>query len=107
MKPTLRKWEGVRNKGKKFLLEMIFFFIYLVDKDLVTYSDAISFFYSLFWKEAIKVEIDLLLQNQTWEIIDLPLGAKPFSWKWIFKRKYFPDGSIDKYKARLVAKGFT
>jgi hypothetical protein len=49
----------------------------------------------------------LLLQNQTWEIIDLPLGAKPFSCKWIFKRKYFPDGSIDKYKARLVAKGFT
>jgi hypothetical protein len=49
----------------------------------------------------------LLLQNQTWEIIDLPLGAKHFSCKWIFKRKYFPDGSIDKYKARLVAKGFT
>jgi hypothetical protein len=26
---------------------------------------------------------------------------------WIFKRKYFPNGSIDKYKARLVAKDFT
>jgi len=24
-----------------------------------------------------------------------------------FKKKYHPDGSIDKYKARLVAKGIT
>ena len=25
----------------------------------------------------------------------------------IFKKKYHPDGSIEKYKVRLVAKGFT
>jgi hypothetical protein len=37
----------------------------------------------------------------------LPLGVKPIGCKWIFKRKYFPNGSIDKYKARLVANGFT
>jgi len=37
----------------------------------------------------------------------LPPGSKPIGCKWIFKRKYFSDGSIDKYKARLVAKGFT
>ena len=34
-------------------------------------------------------------------------GAKPIGCKWIFKKKYHPDGSIDKYKVRLVAKGFT
>ena len=37
----------------------------------------------------------------------MPPGAKPIGCKWIFKRKYLPNGSIDKYKARLVAKGFT
>jgi hypothetical protein len=73
----------------------------------VTYSKAISYSDSLFQKEAIKVEIDLFLQNQTWEIIDLPPGAKPISCKWIFKRNYFSDGSIDKYKAGLITKGFT
>jgi len=41
------------------------FFTYLVDKDPLTYSEVISSFDSLFWKEAIKVEIDSILQNQT------------------------------------------
>jgi hypothetical protein len=29
------------------------------------------------------------------------------SWKWVFKKKLKPDGTIDKYKVRLVAKGYT
>ena len=42
-----------------------------------------------------------------WELVDLPSVAKPIGYTWIFKRKYFPNGSIEKYKARLVAKGFS
>ncbi|KAL0388806.1 UNVERIFIED_CONTAM: Retrovirus-related Pol polyprotein from transposon TNT 1-94 [Sesamum radiatum] len=38
--------------------------------------------------------------------MDLPPGSTPLGCKWILKRKYKADGSIDKYKARLVAKGF-
>ena len=40
-------------------------------------------------------------------MVDLPPGAKPIGCKWIFKRKYNLDGSVEKYKVRLVAKGFT
>ncbi|KAL0414014.1 UNVERIFIED_CONTAM: Retrovirus-related Pol polyprotein from transposon TNT 1-94 [Sesamum radiatum] len=46
------------------------------------------------------------MQNHTWELMDLPPGSTPLGCKWILKRKYKADGSIDKYKARLVAKGF-
>ena len=46
------------------------------------------------------------MHNHTWEIVDLPLGAKTIGCKWVFKRKLKLDGSIEKYKARLVAKGF-
>ncbi|KAD4586033.1 hypothetical protein E3N88_23634 [Mikania micrantha] len=47
-----------------------------------------------------------ILQNHTWELVDLPPGCKPLGYRWIFKRKMKADGSIDKYKARLVIKGF-
>lgn len=26
--------------------------------------------------------------------------------KWVFKAKFLPDGSLDKYKSKFVAKGF-
>ncbi|GKC98143.1 retrotransposon protein, putative, ty1-copia subclass [Tanacetum coccineum] len=57
-------------------------------------------------KKAIKSEIDSILQNHTWELVDLPPGCKPLGYKWIFKKKMKADGTIDKYKARLVIKGY-
>ena len=58
------------------------------------------------WKEAIYSEIESIMHNHTWEIVDLPFGIKTIGCKWIFKRKLKPYGSIEKYKAHLVAKGF-
>ena len=58
------------------------------------------------WKEVIQSEIDSILQNHTWELVDFPPGCKPLSSKWVFKRKRKVDGSINKYKARLVIKGY-
>ena len=57
-----------------------------------------------YWKEAVRSEIDSILANGTSEIIDRPYGCKPVGWKWVFKKKLRPDGTIEKYKARLVAK---
>jgi hypothetical protein len=59
------------------------------------------------WKEAIRSEMDLILPNRIWELIDRPYGCKPVGCKWVFKKKLRSDGTIDKYKARLVAKGYT
>ncbi|KAA3460884.1 DNA polymerase zeta catalytic subunit-like [Gossypium australe] len=58
------------------------------------------------WKDAIKSELDSIMQNHTWELVDLPPGIKPLNSKWIFKWKMKVDGTIDKYKARLVIKGY-
>ncbi|KAL0346535.1 UNVERIFIED_CONTAM: Retrovirus-related Pol polyprotein from transposon TNT 1-94 [Sesamum calycinum] len=48
-------------------------------------------------KELVKLQM---------ELVDLPSSSKPLGCKWILKRKYKADGSIDKYKVRLIAKGF-
>ncbi|GFP97577.1 retrovirus-related pol polyprotein from transposon tnt 1-94 [Phtheirospermum japonicum] len=61
---------------------------------------------SSFWKEVVQSEIDSIMQNHTCILTDLPEGCKPLGSKWILKRKFRADGSIDKYKARLVVKGF-
>eukprot|EP00253_Pinus_taeda_P033910 PITA_33910 len=50
-------------------------------------------------------EYDALIKNDTWKLVDPPLGTKPIGCKWVYKNKYKADGSLDKHKARLVAKG--
>ena len=51
-------------------------------------------------------EIESILQNHTWKLVDLPPGCKAQGYKWIFKGKLKADGSIDKYKARLDVKRY-
>ncbi|KAK0595321.1 hypothetical protein LWI29_005623 [Acer saccharum] len=60
-----------------------------------------------FWKEAINDEMESIMGNKTWKLVDLPPKSKPIGCKWILKKKMKVDGTIDKFKARLVAKGFT
>lgn len=55
----------------------------------------------------MKIEMDALEANETWELVPLPPGEKNVGCKWVFNVKYDADGSIDHYKARLMAKGFT
>ncbi|CAI7823409.1 unnamed protein product [Closterium sp. NIES-53] len=58
------------------------------------------------WKQSVKEEYESLLENETWELCELPLGKKAISSKLIFRHKYGPDGELTRYKSRLVAKGF-
>lgn len=58
------------------------------------------------WIDACKDEILSIEKNDSWELVDLPLGVKPIDVKWVFKIKRNVDGSISKYKAHLIAKGY-
>jgi len=83
------------------------FYTYLVENDPIIFLEATSAPDAKHWDKANKTELDSIKKNNTWTLVDLPKGAKLIGCKWIFKKKYHPDGSIEKYKARLVAKGFT
>ncbi|KAL8120351.1 hypothetical protein AgCh_017506 [Apium graveolens] len=82
------------------------FITYNVEDEPLTFRQAKDSSESRHWKGAVKSEIDSIVSNGTWELVDLPPGCSTIGCKWIFKRKLNPDGSINKYKARLVAKGF-
>ena len=58
------------------------------------------------WRDACEDEISSIVKNKTWNLVELPAGARAIGLKWIFKIKRNSDGSINKYKARLVAKGY-
>ncbi|KAL2253074.1 UNVERIFIED_CONTAM: Retrovirus-related Pol polyprotein from transposon TNT 1-94 [Sesamum indicum] len=82
------------------------FVTYNVEDDPITFKDAMASSEAKQWKEAVKSEMDSIVSNGTWMLVDLPPGCNTIGCKWIFKRKLKPDGTIDKFKARLVGKGF-
>jgi hypothetical protein len=82
------------------------YIIYLVDDTPKNIEEAYSSPDADLWKEAVQSEMDSIMSNGTWEVVDRPYGCKPVGCTWVFK-KLRPDGTIEKYKARLVAKGYT
>ena len=59
------------------------------------------------WKAAMQKEMESIYSNDVWDLVELPKDCKTVGSKWVFKRKTYADGSIDRYKARLVAQGFS
>ncbi|KAA0042258.1 ty1-copia retrotransposon protein [Cucumis melo var. makuwa] len=47
------------------------------DEDPKTYHEALNSVESSMWKKAIKSELDSLVMNQTWDLVDLPMRNKP------------------------------
>jgi hypothetical protein len=83
------------------------YIVYLVDDTPSTTEEAYSSTDVDSWKEAIRSEMDSIMSNATWEIVERPYGCKPIRSKWVFKKKLSPDGTIERYKARLVIKGYS
>ena len=52
-------------------------------------------------------EMKSLQENNTWELVDHPLGKKLVGYQWVYTAKYKEDGTIEHFKERLVAKGYT
>jgi hypothetical protein len=61
---------------------------------------------NLWYKAAVK-EIQVHIENSTWELVKLPPGRKTIGSKWVFKVKRNADSSVKRYKACLVAHGFS
>ena len=40
-----------------------------------------------YWKEAVRSEINSIMSNCTWEVVECPYRCKPVGCKWLFKKK--------------------
>lgn len=69
-------------------------------------KEALEGEYATEWKFAADSEYESLLQNETWELVELPPGHTPIGCKWVFKVKHDNNGQVERFKGRLVAKGY-
>ena len=75
-----------------------------------TYREAMSCADAEEWKQSIETEVNTLLANNTFEVMnkaDIPDGRRLVKSKWVFKVKRDSQGNFLSRKTRLVAKGFT
>ncbi|KAL4336167.1 hypothetical protein GQ457_07G005940 [Hibiscus cannabinus] len=80
--------------------------VILVDQDEPkTFQEAVSSPDSEKW-EAMRSEMDSMLENQVRTLVKPHEGIKPIGCKYVFKKKTDMDGNVQTYKGRLVAKGF-
>ena len=62
--------------------------VLLLDSDEpTTYSEAMVGSDSESWLGAMRSELKSMDENQVWNLVDLPDGARPVECKWVFKKK--------------------
>lgn len=69
------------------------------------YRQAMSSLEASEWRKAAIEEYQLIMENGTWELTDLPKGRKALTGKWVFRKKLNPDRSVSRFKARYVVHG--
>jgi len=71
-----------------------------------TYKEAVTAPDAAQWKAAMDAEVESLNENETWDLVDLPLNRRALRGRWVYRYKRNSNGSIIKHKARWVVKGF-
>nr|GEW76690.1 hypothetical protein [Tanacetum cinerariifolium] len=85
-------------KGTRGLISNQHSYCFNIDNDPKTFDKAMKSQDVAFWKEEFNDEMDSIMGNNTWVLVDLPPGCKPLGYKWIFKRKLKVDGMVEKFK---------
>jgi hypothetical protein len=67
------------------------YIVYLVDDTPSIIEEAYSSPDADFWKEVISSEMDYIMSNATWEVVERPYGCKPIGSKWVLKKKLRPE----------------
>ena len=107
-KPTKRYVPSeAMTKKKKSNQQKLVILVNIIDDEHETYEEAINSQFNSKWKEAIKSEVDALIENKTWTEMILPDGKKIINTRWVFKLKKDSHNVPVRFKARLVAKGYS
>jgi hypothetical protein len=79
----------VARKSKRRRVAKFFgvnYIIYLVDDKPTTIAETYSSLDAYLWKEAVQSEMDSIMSNGTWKVVNRPFRCKPVGCKWVLKR---------------------
>lgn len=77
-----------------------------LDDDPQSYEDALQLPDARDWRASMEKEINSLKKMDTWTLVPRPGDRHVLKNRWVLRRKYNEDGTVERYKARLVVKGF-
>ena len=72
-----------------------------------TYDEAVSSEDASNWKMAMDAEVNTLIANNTYELVNLPPDRNEIKGKWVYTLKQGINKDEVQYKARYVAKGYS
>jgi hypothetical protein len=82
------------------------YYLLLIDSgELESYEEATQVDTKKKWEQGMKEEMDSLVNNHTWDLVQLPTRKRALWNKWVYKLKE-EDGGKKWYKVRFVVKGF-
>jgi len=62
--------------------------------------------FGIMWRRSYDEEINALIANQTWEVVDRPTDTSILTCRVVFTPKHNADGTVQRFKSRLVVRGF-
>jgi hypothetical protein len=81
------------------------YYLFLIDSsEPECYEEAMQVDTKKKWEQGMKEEMDSLVNNQTWDLVQFPARKRALHNKWVYKLKE-EDGGKKWYKDRLVVKG--
>ncbi|MCO5602834.1 hypothetical protein L7F22_056973 [Adiantum nelumboides] len=67
-------------------------------------QEAIQMEDSVKWEQAMQLEYNLIIANETWELTEFPQGKQALPCKWVYKKKYTTKDPEPEDKARLATR---
>ncbi|KAH9781528.1 hypothetical protein KPL71_008509 [Citrus sinensis] len=84
LKQTMTRGDVEPRRSKRMRMTTSFgddYYVFLAENDPMTFKEAMTSRDAPLWREAINCELDSIMSNHVWELVDLPPVAKGFSQK--------------------------
>ena len=64
------------------------YYVFNIEENPQNLKEAFTSHDSIFWKDAVNDEMESLISNRTWKLVDLPPGCKTTDCKWVLRKKF-------------------